>query len=86
MSTSDIMAEATDWYVLDDGTISPGIYRIKNSKCINDTLDELVNPKDKITIADGCQPVGEIFGLPIYEGIHINTQKKLYFTLGEIYK
>jgi len=86
LSTSDIMAEATDWYVLDDGTISPGIYRIKNSKCINDTLDELVNPKDKITIADDCQPVGEIFGLPIYEGIHINTQKKLYFTLGEIYK
>jgi len=82
----DFIAENSDWYLLEKNQLAPGIYRIKNDKLLSVSLEEVVRSKDKIRVSEDCFPVGEVFGLKVYEGIHINTQQKINFTVGEIYK
>jgi hypothetical protein len=82
----DMLEEQHGWYLLNDNQISPGIYRVKNEKLISETLDDIVIAKDKVKVEDNCFPVGDVFGINVYQGIHINTGQKIHFTLGEIYK
>lgn len=82
----DIMVEHTEWFILEDRRLSPGIYRIYNDKVLNETYDELVNAKDKVRIKDDAYPVGDVFGIDVYEAIHMNTNKKIFITASEIYK
>ena len=82
----DIMVEHTEWFILEDRRLSPGIYRIYNDKILNETYDDLVNAKDKIRIKDDAYPVGDVFGIDIYEATHMNTNKKIFITASEIYK
>ena len=37
-------------------------------------------------LGNTCYPVGEILGKDIYSVRHINTNKEVHVTLGEIYK
>ena len=80
------MAEDSQWFVLEDQKLSPGIYQINNHKIVNSTFEELVYPKDKIKIYEDCYPKDSIFGLNIYEGIHLKTNQRIYITNGELYK
>ena len=82
----DIMVEHTEWFILEDRRLSPGIYRIYNDKILNETYDDLVNAKDKIRIKDDAYPVGDVFGIDVYEATHMNTNKKIFITASEIYK
>ena len=82
--TFDFLAEKSDWFMLDDGQISPGMYKIKYSKVVNSTYEELVQKGDRIRIQDEAYPVGELFGLPIYEGIHDKTNQKIYLASEEL--
>ena len=82
----DVVLESSDWFLLDDGSISPGIYRIKEHKLIAKTCDEIVWAKDEIRIQDDCQPVGDVFGIPIYEATHMKTNQKIFITVSGIYK
>ena len=82
----DMLEEQHSWYLLEDAQLAPGVYRVKNDKVISETLDDIVIAKDKIKIGDDCFPVGDVFGINVYEGTHINTGQKIHFTLGEIYK
>lgn len=82
----DIMVEHTEWFILEDRRLSPGIYRIYNDKVLNETYDELVNAKDKVRIQENAYPVGDVFGIDVYEAIHMNTNKKIFITASEIYK
>jgi len=63
-----------------------GTKKIKNEKVVSNTWDELVKPKDKIRVEENCAPAGEILGIPVYQGTHLNTNQKIHFTLGEIYR
>ena len=82
----DIMLESSEWFVLKDGMLSPGIYRLSEDKVLNGTYDDIVNTKDQVRIHDDCYPVGDIFGIDIYEAEHIRTRQKVYVTVNEIYK
>ena len=82
----DIMVEHTEWFILEDRRLSPGIYRVYNNKVLNETYDELVNAKDKVRIQEDAYPVGDVFGIDVYEAIHMNTNKKIFITASEIYK
>lgn len=82
----DMLAENSEWFLLNDEMLSPGLYRVKNAKCFSDTLDELVQPKDKIRVDEGSYPIDNIFGLNVYQGKHLNTGKTIHFTVGEIYR
>ena len=83
---TDLLTENNQWFVLEDQRLSPGIYRVTNPKCLNRTFDDMVRPFDKIRVEDKSYPIGEIFGLNIYEAIHMPTQQKIYVTAEEILK
>lgn len=81
----DFINENSKWFILEDGRLAPGIYHVKSDKLINENFDDLVMSKDKIRVIDGY-PIGEIFDIDIFEAIHLKTQKKIYVTIGELYK
>ncbi len=80
----DFLNEKNEWFVLDEKQLSPGIYRVKNAKLINESCAELVWPKDQVRIQDECYPVGDVFGVDIYEALHVNTNKQVYVTASEL--
>lgn len=83
---SDLLTEDNQWFMLKDQMLSPGIYRSKHPKCLNNGFDELVKTYDKIRIEEQSYPVGQIFGLNIYEAIHMPTRQKIYVTAGDLLK
>lgn len=83
----DLIEEATSgWYLLEDKQLSPGLYRVRNEKLLTTSMHEMVVPKDRVRALDECYPVGAIMGVDVYQGVHVNTNQPVYFTLGEIYK
>lgn len=82
----DIILESNDWFMLNNGSISPGIYRVKENKLITKTCDEMVWTKDQIRVAENCFPVGNVFGIPIFEVTHVKTNQNIFVTVNEIYK
>lgn len=81
----DMLSENTEWFLLEDKQLSPGIYRLKNAKAVNTTFEELANANDKIRVTE-MKPVGEIFGLDIYEATHLRSGQQVYITVGELLK
>jgi len=53
---------------------------------VNNTIEEICNAKDQIRILEDCYPVGDVFGVDIYEATHMRTNQKVYVTIREIYK
>ena len=84
IDSTDMITEGSQWFVLEDNKLSHGIYRIRNNKCLNITLDEVVYESDQIRIGRDSYPIGEIFGLNIYEATHMRTQQKIYISVEEI--
>jgi len=84
VDTTDIMVESSQWLVLEDLRLSPGSYKVKGTKLLNDSLDEMVNPKDVVIVDHKAFPVGEVFGMNIYEATHKRTNKKVYITIDEL--
>lgn len=82
----DFLVEQNEWFVLQDKMLSPGIYKLSEDKVLNGTYDDIVNAKDQIRISEECYPVGDVFGIDIYEAEHIRTRKKVYISVNEIYK
>lgn len=76
--------ESRDWFVLEDGRLSPGKYKVANDKVLNSTCEELVKAKDWISISNDCYPVGSIFGFNVYEAVHVKTNQKVYVTVSEL--
>lgn len=86
ISTIDLVLENSAWYMLEDGSIGPGIYRLKENKLLSKNLHEMAWRKDTIRINDNCFPIGSIFGISIYEAIHVKTNQKIHITINEIDK
>lgn len=80
----DLLNESSSWFLLENKMLSPGIYKVRNDKVINSTYEQIVNANDKIRILDNSFPIGDIFGIDIYEAIHISTNQKIFITIGEI--
>ena len=87
VSHLDLLAESSEWYCTKDGMLSPGVYKLNESdKMINSTMEEFGKKHDKIRVEEDCYPETNLFGLDIYEVIHIPTRQKMYVTSGEINK
>jgi len=83
----DFLSEENQWFVLDNKELSPGVYRIKEEKVVNTTFEPLVAAKDEIKIYENLNhPIGDIFGMDIYEATHVKTNQRIYITTSEIYK
>jgi hypothetical protein len=85
IDTLDVLEESSQWFILEDGTLSEGIYRVYNHKILNSTYEEIVLPKDQVKVTDGS-PVGDVFGMNIFEATHVKTGQKVYISANEIYK
>jgi hypothetical protein len=82
----DCLAEQTQWFMLNNNQLSPGVYKMKNESLTTE-YEELVKKFDQIRIIEeNSFPCNEVLGLPVYEAIHIKTQKRLYITTSEITK
>lgn len=80
----DVLAEESQWFMLKDKELSPGLYRIKYDTITN-KCEEVVNKGDKIRIVEtDAKPIGEVLGIDIYKGIHENSKQWVYFSTGEI--
>ena len=81
----DVLAEDTQWFMLEDKQLSPGVYRMKHDSmtCIyTDTHKD-----DQIRILEEeSTPVDEVLGLDIYSAIHLPSNQKMYVTTGDITK
>jgi hypothetical protein len=86
VSVNDFIAENYEWYVLENKQLAKGMYRVREEKLLSSTCDPVVNPNDRIKVFDDAYPVGDIMGIDVYEAMHVNTNQKIYVTLGEIYK
>tara|TARA_B100001173_G_C15834987_1_gene482123 strand:- start:52 stop:639 length:588 start_codon:yes stop_codon:yes gene_type:complete len=86
IDSSDFLNESSQWFLLDDKQLSPGRYRVRESKILNSSFEEMVFEKDPIKVEEDCYPVGNIFGIDIYEVTHARTNQKIYVNTNEIYK
>ena len=82
----DFLSEENQWFMREDGTISPGVYQVEEYKLLNNSLEEMVFPKDKIKIKEDTRPVGKLFGIDVYPATHLRTNQQIYITNREIYK
>ena len=82
----DFLSEENQWFMREDGTISPGVYQVEEYKLLNSSLEEMVFPKDKIRIKEDTRPVGKLFGIDVYTATHLRTNQQIYVTNREIYK
>ena len=80
----DFLNEKNEWFLLDEKQLSPGIYRVRNPKLLNGSCAEMVWPKDQVRVQDECFPIGDVFGVDIYEATHVNTDKQVYITASEL--
>ena len=80
----DFLNEKNEWFLLEDKQLSPGVYRVSNPKLLNKTCDELVWSRDQVRIQDECFPVGDVFGVDVYEATHIKTNQQVYVTASEL--
>ena len=76
--------ENTQWFVTDDGMLSPGTYKISCNKLVNSTFEEIVKQGDLVQVAIDNYPIGESLGVPVYEVTHQKTKQQLYVTSGEL--
>ena len=73
----DVLAEDTQWFMLDGKQLSPGVYRMKHDSMTTAYLD--THKDDKIRIVEEeSTPVGEVLGLDIYSAVHLPTNKRMY--------
>ena len=82
----DFLSEENQWFMREDGTISPGIYQVNEYKLLNATFEEMVFPKDRVRIKEDTYPVGQLFGINVYSATHLKTNQQVYITNREIYK
>lgn len=82
----DFLSEGLEhWFVTSDGMLSPGSYKLTvGDKMIFPTCEEFGRRGDKVLVEMDNYPVGNLFGLDIYEVIHTSTNQKIYVTAGEI--
>ena len=80
----DFLEEQSNWFVLENNQLAPGTYKLLDSKLLNSTLEEVVNPKDFVKVDEDCYPINDIFGLNVYQVTHAKTKQPLYITVGEL--
>lgn len=83
---TNVLLEGSQWFVLNDKMLSPGIYKLQEDKLLNKNCDELVRAKDKIRIGENSYPVGNVFGIDIYEAKHLNTGQNIFVAVSELIK
>lgn len=80
---TDLLAEESNWFVLESGQLSPGVYKLRHEKEAH-KVDITFLPNEKVLVGEECMPVGEMFGINIYEATHMRSRQKVYVTSLEL--
>ena len=80
----DALMEDSKWYIIEDGNLGPGMYRMCNETLV-DTGEELVRNGDQVRIHEN-NLLYDILGISIFEGTHLRTGKRVLFSANEISK
>jgi len=83
ISILDVLQEQSFWYVLEDGSLGPGIYRMNDQTITEHGVE--VRKGDSIRVVQGA-PVDIVLGLPIYEGFHMKSGQRVLATSVELCK
>ena len=86
IDTLDFLSEESQWFRARDGMLSPGIYKLLENKVVNSTCEEMCRTGDQIKVDMDSYPVGNVFGIDIFEVTHVRTNQKVYVATGEITK
>lgn len=78
------LQESDQWFLAKDGMLSPGKYTLKTSKVINSTIEEVCKSGDTVVAGDESYPVGNLFGLDVFEVVHESTNQKVFVCAQEI--
>lgn len=82
----DLLAEQSQWYVLPDSSLSPGVYRIQNETMTTEFAD-VVRKGDQIRIQESKSlPVYDVLGINIYEGVHLKSRQTVLVSAAELSK
>ena len=82
-ATALIESTGNVWFLNKDGSIQEDTYVLTRELAIPSTGDILALKNTRV-IVESHLPVGNIFGISIFEGIHVKTSQKVYFTQGDI--
>lgn len=80
----DILLESSQWYVLENGCIGQGVYRMRNDS-MTTSVDEMVRKGDQIRVVED-NLIHDILGISIFEGTHLRTGRRILFSANEIMK
>ena len=80
----DLEEKNNKWYLKESGDkIQKGKYALIRDIALPSTGDILALENTMVEIAEQ-EPVGSIFGIPVFEGIHIKTRQRIYITQEDI--
>jgi len=79
-----VTIQESQWYVNDDATLRPGLYKLIRDMPLQLTGDMLALKKTAISIDEKCSPIGNIFGVNVYNVTHCKTKQKLVITQYDI--
>lgn len=79
------LIEDVEWNKNDKGQLRRGSYRLMFERLDNTNYNK-INKNEKVRVLEDTDPIGSIFGINIYEVTHINSNKRLYVTSGELTK
>lgn len=77
----DVLSENSQWYLLSDGSLGPGLYRMRNESMTLGCVD--VRKGDQVRVTKG-DPTHNILGAPVFEGVHMRTGHRVLFSSNEI--
>ena len=83
IDSTDLLAEESNWFVLESGQLGAGVYKLKYEKVV-ESADINILPHDKIRVENNTMPIGQMFGINIYEATHIRSRQKIYVTSLEL--
>tara|TARA_B100001057_G_scaffold440876_1_gene475102 strand:+ start:195 stop:761 length:567 start_codon:yes stop_codon:yes gene_type:complete len=86
LNSEEFMLTENKWFVCEDRMLSPGIYRLQDDKMLSSSYEDIVKAKDKVRIQEKTYPIGDVYGIDIYEATHMNTNQKIHISSMELIK
>jgi hypothetical protein len=74
----------SSWYQTQNGMLRSGTYRLINSLPLPKTGEVLALRNTYVTLNEDAAPIGDIFGVPVYEAFHTKTNQTIYVTQSDL--
>jgi hypothetical protein len=72
VSADDLILENSQWFIVNENELSPGIYKVTVDKVLNEGFEVYVRTNDRVRVRE-TKPIGNMFGVDVYEAIHVKT-------------